>query len=30
MYNPDFIDITQRFLFSTEEEMAEAKIPVRR
>ena len=27
MYNPDFIDITQRFLFSTEEEMTEAKIP---
>ena len=27
MYNPDFIDLTQRFLFSTEEEMAEAKIP---
>ena len=27
MYNPDFIDLTQRFLFSTEEEMTEAKIP---
>ena len=27
MYNPDFIDLTQRFLFSSEQEMTEAKIP---